>query len=97
MADEFKGSDVFRLRILAINLKEPSIWFVDEKNLEHISYSPEDGFYSLEASEKMERYFWALERFENVFKDASKEGIISNLVFEEEDDWQCNIDISTSD
>jgi hypothetical protein len=97
MADEFKGSDVFRLRILAINLKEPSIWFVDEKNLEHISYSPEDGFYSLEASEKMERYFWALERFENVFKDASKEGIISNLIFEAEDNWRCNIDTSASD
>jgi hypothetical protein len=97
MADEFNESGVFRLRILAINLKDPSIWFLDEEDLQLVSYSSENGFYSLEASEEMERYFPANQSFENFFRDASKKGIISNLVFEKEDDWRCNIDISTSD
>ena len=97
MADEFKDSDVFRLRILAINLKEPSIWFVDEGDLEHISYSPEDGFYSLEPLEKMEELFEIYESFPQGFKDLSKRGLISNLVFDSEENWMCKVDLGMDD
>jgi len=97
MADEFKDSDVFRLRILAINLKEPSIWFVDEGDLEHISYSPEDGFYSLEPLEKMEELLETLKSFDRVFRDLSKKGLISNLVFDSEENWMCKVDLGMDD
>ena len=97
LTDEFKDYDVSRLRILAINLKEPSIWFIDEEDLEHISYSPEDGFYSLEPLEKMEELLETLESFDRVFRDLSKSGLISNLVFEAEDDWRCKIDVGIRD
>ena len=97
LTDEFKGYDVFRLRILAINLKEPSIWFVDEEDLELVSYEPEDGFYSLETSEKIKELIGVLESFESVFIGFSTRGQISNLVFEAEDDWRCKIDVGIRD
>lgn len=97
MANEFKDGDVFRLRILAINLKEPSIWFVHEGDLEHISYSPEDGFYSLEPLEKMEKLLEILESFDRVFRDLSKTGLISNLVFDSEENWMCKVDLGMDD
>ena len=97
MADEFKDGDVFRLRILAINLNEPSIWFVHEGDLEHISYSPEDGFYSLEPLEKMEELLETLKSFDRVFRDLSKKGLISNLVFDSEENWMCKVDLGMTD
>ena len=97
LTDEFKGYDVFRLRILAINLKEPSIWFVDQEDLELVSYEPEDGFYSLETSEKIKELIGVLESFESVFIGFSTRGQISNLVFEAEDDWRCKIDVGIRD
>ena len=95
MAVEFE--DFGGLRILAINLNEPSIWFVDQEDLELVSYTPEDGFYSLETFEKLEQLLETLESFDRVFSSLSKSGIISNLVFEPEDDWRCKFDIGISD
>jgi pimeloyl-ACP methyl ester carboxylesterase len=94
---EFEDNGALRLRILALNAKDSSIWFVNEVNSELVSYNAEDGLYSLEELEKSEKLFEILGSFSEGFKDLSKRGLISNLVFDPEENWRCKVDLGMTD
>jgi hypothetical protein len=97
LASEFGANGAFRFRILALNVKDSSIWFVNEVNSELVSYNADDGFYSLEGFEKMQDIFGTVEGFSEEFVYLSKRGLISNLVLDSEDDWRCEIDLGMND
>lgn len=94
---EFEDNGALRLRILALNVKDSSIWFVNEMNSELVSYNSEDGVYSLEELEKTKKLFEIYESFPQGFKDLSRSGLISNLVFDSEENWICKVDLGMTD
>ena len=97
LSSEFEDNGALRLRILALNVKDSSIWFVNEMNSELVSYNSEDGVYSLEELEKTKKLFEIYESFPQGFKDLSKRGLISNLVFDSEENWMCKVDLGMDD
>ena len=97
LSSEFENNGALRLRILALNVKDSSIWFVNEMNSELISYNSEDGVYSLEELEKTKKLFEIYGSFSQGFKDLSKRGLISNLVFDSEENWSCKVDLGMND
>lgn len=97
LSSEFEDNGALRLRILALNVKDSSIWFVNEMNSELVSYNSEDGVYSLEELEKTKKLFEIYESFPQGFKDLSKRGLISNLVFDSEENWMCKVDLGMTD
>ena len=97
LSSEFEDNGALRLRILALNVKDSSIWFVNEMNSELVSYNSEDGVYSLEELEKTKKLFEISESFPQGFKDLSKRGLISNLVFDSEENWMCKVDLGMDD
>ena len=97
LSSEFEDNGALRLRILALNVKDSSIWFVNEMNSELVSYNSEDGVYSLEELEKTKKLFEIYESFPQGFKDLSKRGLISNLVFDSEENWMCKVYLGMDD
>jgi len=89
LSKEFKDYYVSRLRILATYSKNSFILFVNEEDLELISYTPEDGLYSLETPERIDEYFKGFRTLNDVFGYLSKQGLISNLILKAESDWSC--------
>jgi hypothetical protein len=47
--------------------------------------------------EKSEKLFEILGSFSEGFKDLSKRGLISNLVFDPEENWRCKVDLGMTD